>query len=255
MEDKRSLYRNRFDFFVNGFMSLVSISTSVYAISLVGGTTMTQPLPPIVLVGFIIAGIFALAALVNWIIMLRSPKDTRLDDLINAVKVLNQSIINLSLAQETIKTEQANTKSRFKMFTNEARDTLSKSLDIAHSHHRNAISPEDILLTILRGTDFRGNLVMRSIGANIAEMIEALINSPQKESTNNESGYLSKQIKEVIAHALDESRVLNKLTYVGTEHILLGLLLVGGTSGELLNKHGVDLEKVRTVSRQLPAIA
>ena len=46
-------YSNKFDFFVNGFMALLGIGFSVYAIFFVGGTAMTQPLPPI-FVGFII---------------------------------------------------------------------------------------------------------------------------------------------------------------------------------------------------------
>ena len=82
MDDKCSRYRNTFDFFVNGFMAMVSISVSAYAILLVGGSAMTQPLPPIVLVGFAIASMFAIAALYSGIMMLRTPKDTRLDDLI-----------------------------------------------------------------------------------------------------------------------------------------------------------------------------
>jgi hypothetical protein len=49
---------------------------------------MNQPVPLLVLIGFIIAGAFCILAIYNGIMMLITPRDTRLDDLIQAVKDL-----------------------------------------------------------------------------------------------------------------------------------------------------------------------
>ncbi|HUV75313.1 MAG TPA: hypothetical protein VMW00_01530 [Dehalococcoidales bacterium] len=87
----KGIYSNKFDFFAYGFMALVSMGLSVYAIYLLGGTSMTQPLPTIVLPFLIAAGLFALMALYSRIRMWFAPKDTRLDDLINAVKALRNT--------------------------------------------------------------------------------------------------------------------------------------------------------------------
>lgn len=48
---------------------------------------MIQSLPPIIWVGIIISGIFAILALYY---VITTPRDTRLDDLIKAVNNLNQ---------------------------------------------------------------------------------------------------------------------------------------------------------------------
>jgi len=87
----KGIYSNKFDFFAYGFMALVSMGLSIYAIYLVGGTSMTQSLPTIILPFLILAGLFALMAIYNGIRMWFAPKDMRLDDLINAVKALRNT--------------------------------------------------------------------------------------------------------------------------------------------------------------------
>jgi ATP-dependent Clp protease ATP-binding subunit ClpC len=53
------------------------------------------------------------------------------------------------------------------------------------------------------------------------------------------------RVKKVLALAAKEMRALNH-TYLGTEHILLGLLSEGdGVAGRVLQSVGVDLEQTR----------
>ncbi len=53
------------------------------------------------------------------------------------------------------------------------------------------------------------------------------------------------RVKKVLAFAAEEARALNH-SYVGTEHILLGLLREGdGVAARLLKELGVDTEKAR----------
>ncbi|HEX9897179.1 MAG TPA: hypothetical protein VGA85_05935 [Dehalococcoidales bacterium] len=92
MDDKRSLYREHYSFFVTGFFAIFSISLAVYAIYVSGGgEAMTQPLPPLVWIGIIISGIFAILAIYNGIKMITTPKDNRLNELIQVVKDLKPS--------------------------------------------------------------------------------------------------------------------------------------------------------------------
>jgi hypothetical protein len=89
MDNKRSSYSNKFDFFVSMFISAFMVSLAIYAIYISGGVNaMNQPIPVLVWIGFIIAGIFCILAIYNAIKMWNTPKDTRLDDLIQAVKDL-----------------------------------------------------------------------------------------------------------------------------------------------------------------------
>ncbi len=56
---------------------------------------------------------------------------------------------------------------------------------------------------------------------------------------------LTPRAKRVIDLAYDEARLLNN-NYIGTEHILLGLVREGeGLAGRVLNRLGIDLERTR----------
>ena len=73
-------------------MAVLSIGIAVYAIYIAGGEeAMTQPLPPFVIGFFVLAGIGVSIALYNGIRMIIAPEDKRLDDLINAVKALQNA--------------------------------------------------------------------------------------------------------------------------------------------------------------------
>ena len=92
MEDKRSIYRNHFNYFVSLCMSTFSVGIAIYAIYITGGEAMTHPLPPIVWGIFAVVIICFFLVLYNWIMMMKTPKDTRLDDLIKDVKELKPNI-------------------------------------------------------------------------------------------------------------------------------------------------------------------
>jgi len=58
------------------------------------------------------------------------------------------------------------------------------------------------------------------------------------------------EIKDVLQCAREEATMLGH-SYIGTKHILLGALR-GGKAAEILEKQGVELEKVRDVVRDKP---
>ena len=94
---RKSAFNDKFSWFTNMFVAILGTSLAVYAIYIAGGIeAMIAPLPPIVIALLVLAGIFALLALYNGIRMIFAPKDTRLDDLINAIRELkaNSNIIS-----------------------------------------------------------------------------------------------------------------------------------------------------------------
>jgi ABC-type transport system substrate-binding protein len=89
MENQRSIYRDQFNLFAHFFTAMVSIGIAVYAIYIAGGVeAMTQPLPTVVLVAFGLAFLAAVLAFISWWNMHRTPKDKRLDQLIDKVNNL-----------------------------------------------------------------------------------------------------------------------------------------------------------------------
>jgi ATP-dependent Clp protease ATP-binding subunit ClpC len=56
--------------------------------------------------------------------------------------------------------------------------------------------------------------------------------------------------RRVVVQAQEEARALNH-PYIGTEHILLGLISEGGVAAQVLVKQGIDLNRVRQQVIQL----
>lgn len=108
------------------------------------------------------------------------------------------------------------------------------------------IETEHLLLGLLR-EDKR--LAIRFLGSygvieGVREEIEQRTKRRDKVSTSVDIP-MSESSQRVMAFSEEESRRLNH-KHVGTEHVLLGLLREEqGLAAELLNKHGVTLEKVR----------
>jgi hypothetical protein len=90
----RESFNDKFNFFSNGFLALVGMGLSLYAIYIVRGDNM---IPPIAIWAFLgLAGVFALLSIYSGIKMIMTPKDTRLDDLIKTVNDLKWDKNNVS---------------------------------------------------------------------------------------------------------------------------------------------------------------
>ena len=63
-------------------------------------------------------------------------------------------------------------------------------------------------------------------------------------------GRFTERAQVVILEAENESEKF-KHGYVGTEHVLLGILKEDGYSAKLLKKYGVDSEKIRTMIKDI----
>lgn len=63
----------------------------------------------------------------------------------------------------------------------------------------------------------------------------------------------TERARKIVFYAQEEARTLNN-NYIGTEHLLLGLIRVSdGVAGRVLEKLGVDVERARQEVRVLQA--
>ncbi len=141
----------------------------------------------------------------------------------------------------------------FERFTEKAIKVIMLAQEEARRLGHNFVGTEQILLGLIgEGTGVAAK-VLKSMGVNLKDArieVEKII--------GRGSGFVAVEIpftpraKRVLELSLEEARQLGH-NYIGTEHLLLGLIREGeGVAARVLENLGVDLSKVRTqVIRQL----
>jgi len=136
--------------------------------------------------------------------------------------------------------------SRFEKFSERARRVLTLAQEEAHHFNHTYIGTEHILLGLVREEEGVGAKVLANLGVGLSKArsaVEFIIGRGEKPSTS-EIG-LTPRAKRVIELAIDEARNLGH-NYIGTEHLLLGLLREGeGVAADVLDSFGITLERVR----------
>ena len=136
--------------------------------------------------------------------------------------------------------------SRFEKFSERARRVLTIAQEEARQLNHNYIGTEHILLGLVREEEGVAAKVLINLGVALSKVrsaVEFIIGRGEKASTN-ETG-LTPRAKRVIELAIDEARNLGH-NYIGTEHLLLGLLREGeGVAAGVLDSLGITLERVR----------
>ncbi|MBA7604418.1 Negative regulator of genetic competence ClpC/MecB [subsurface metagenome] len=136
--------------------------------------------------------------------------------------------------------------SRFEKFTERARKVLTLAQEEAQRFNHNYIGTEHILLGLVREGDGVAAKVLSNLGVELEKVrsaVEFIIGRGER-TFRGEIG-LTPRAKRVIELAVDEARRLGH-NYIGTEHLLLGLLREGeGVAAGVLESLGVGLEKVR----------
>jgi len=136
--------------------------------------------------------------------------------------------------------------SRFEKFSERARRVLTLAQEEAQHLNHSYIGTEHILLGLLREEEGVAAKVLVSLGCNLGKVrsgVEFIIGRGDKPNTG-EIG-LTPRAKRVIELAIDEARHLGH-NYIGTEHLLLGLLHEGGgVAAGVLDSFGINLEQVR----------
>ncbi|HEX9134100.1 MAG TPA: Clp protease N-terminal domain-containing protein [Ktedonobacteraceae bacterium] len=139
-----------------------------------------------------------------------------------------------------------NERERFDKFTERARKVLSLAQEEAQRFQHNYIGTEHLLLGLVREGEGVAAKVLRKLGVELQKVREAVefIIGRGDRIVLGEIG-LTPRAKKVIELAVDEARRMNH-HYIGTEHLLLGLLREGeGIGAGVLESLGVKLEKAR----------
>jgi ATP-dependent Clp protease ATP-binding subunit ClpC len=136
--------------------------------------------------------------------------------------------------------------SRFEKFSERARRVLTIAQEEARNLNHSYIGTEHILLGLVREEEGVAAKVLTNLGVSLGKIrsaVEFIIGRGEKPSTG-ETG-LTPRAKKVIELAIDEARQLGH-NYIGTEHLLLGLLREGeGVASNVLDSFGITLERTR----------
>jgi len=136
--------------------------------------------------------------------------------------------------------------SRFEKFSERARRVLTIAQEEARNLNHSYIGTEHILLGLVREEEGVAARVLTNLGIGLGKVrsaVEFIIGRGEKPGTG-ETG-LTPRAKKVIELAIDEARQLGH-NYIGTEHLLLGLLREGeGVASSVLDSFGITLERAR----------
>jgi ATP-dependent Clp protease ATP-binding subunit ClpA len=143
----------------------------------------------------------------------------------------------------------------FERFTNHARHVVVLAQEEARRLHHNYIGTEHILLGLLGETDSVAFRVLESFGMSLEsarEEVEAIVGIGKGKA----QGHIpfTPRAKKTLEYALREALQLHH-NYIGTEHILLGVIREGdGVGAKILRQHSADLAPIRmAVLDLLPA--
>ncbi|MGH9069671.1 MAG: Clp protease N-terminal domain-containing protein [Acidimicrobiales bacterium] len=134
----------------------------------------------------------------------------------------------------------------FERFTERAKKVLTLAQEEAVKSHHSYIDTEHLLVGLLRDSDGLAARALSDLGVEIEVVrtaIAKILGVPERIVV--QQIIPTSRVKKVIEIAFEEAQRMN-CTYVGTEHLLLGLLLDGeGVAAAVLQGLDVDVEKVR----------
>ena len=143
---------------------------------------------------------------------------------------------------------------RFDKFTERARRVLTLAQDEAQRFNHNYIGTEHLLLGLVRESDGVAARILANLSVELPKVrssVEFIIGTGDRASSEDIG--LTPRAKRVIELAVDEARRLNH-SYIGTEHILLGLVREGeGIAAGVLESLGVNLARVRNEAQRVLA--
>jgi len=132
-------------------------------------------------------------------------------------------------------------------FTDRVRKVLAMAREEAVRLQHDYVGTEHILLGLIREGDGVAAEVLRSLAADLDELLRLVEENirPGKASASIGELPYTTRAKKVLEYAMAEARELNH-SYVGTEHLLLGLLREEkGLASKVLGELGIGLEEAR----------
>ena len=139
-------------------------------------------------------------------------------------------------------------------FTERVRKVLAMAREEAARLHHEYVGTEHILLGLIREGEGVAAAVLQNMNVDLDEIQQKIEETVKKgkaaQTTGPDLPYTSRA-KKVLELAMSEARELNH-SYVGTEHLLLGLLREEkGIAAQVLTDAGVSLEAARTETLRL----
>jgi ATP-dependent Clp protease ATP-binding subunit ClpC len=135
----------------------------------------------------------------------------------------------------------------FERFTDRARKVMALANQEAQRFNHEYIGTEHILLGLVKEGSGVGANVLKNLGVDLRKVrleVEKLVKSGPDMVTMGKLPQ-TPRAKKVIEYAIEEARNLNH-NYVGTEHLLLGLLREhDGVAAQVLMNLGLKLDEVR----------
>ena len=132
-------------------------------------------------------------------------------------------------------------------FTDRVRKVLQMARDEAIRLQHDYVGPEHILLGLIREGEGVAAAVLTNLSADLDQVHDRVEESVKKGKATIALGELpyTSRAKKVLEFAMAEARELNH-SYVGTEHLLLGLLREEkGIAAQVLASLGISLEDAR----------
>ncbi len=136
----------------------------------------------------------------------------------------------------------------FERFTDRARKVMALANQEAQRFNHDYIGTEHILLGLVKEGSGVGANVLKNLNVDLRRVrmeVERLVRSGPEVVSGMGKLPQTPRAKRVIEYAIEEARNLNH-NYVGTEHLLLGLLREqDGVAAQVLQNLGLKLEEVR----------
>lgn len=136
-------------------------------------------------------------------------------------------------------------------FTQRARRVLSLAHQEAERMHQNYIGTEHLLLGLMKEEGGVAGRVLRELGLDAVRMEEVIIRITGTGQSTTAKLDLSPGVQKALENSVEEARKLGH-HYIGTEHLLLGLVQLGeGVALDVLRKMGVSPEQIRRQTRRV----
>lgn len=140
----------------------------------------------------------------------------------------------------------------FERFTDDARKVMALANEHAQRFGHGYIRTEHILLGLLKESSSTGATILKDLGVDIDKLlseVEQLLKSRADKAGMEEPPQSGRAIN-VIKYAIEEAKALEH-NYIGTEHILLGLLReTDGIAAQVLTNLRVNLQDVREKAKE-----
>src|SRR5690606_10638542 len=160
------------------------------------------------------------------------------------------TVPNASVRRETLRNERPVMNYNF---TDRVRKVLAMAREEALRLQHDYVGTEHILLGLIREGEGVAATVLTNLSVDLEQVQERIEESVRRGKATIALGELpyTSRAKKVLEFAMAEARELNH-SYVGTEHLLLGLLREEkGIAAEVLNQLGVTLEEARRQTLKL----